>query len=95
MLNNSDSPEKASLCVKKFPSVKNATKSCRTKKGSPKITCVEERCCNCEEFVNPNKQPMLYEADSQSRRRLECSTCSKKKQEEKSAKKPKTDFWRR
>ena len=23
---------------------------------------------NCEMFVDPNKQPMLYEADSQSRR---------------------------
>ena len=51
-------------------SVKNATKSCRTKKGSPKITCVEERCgrWNCETFFDPIKQPMLYEADSQSRR---------------------------
>ena len=66
-----DPTEKTSLCVKKFTSVKNATKSCRTKKGSPKITCVEEeRCWNCEEFVNPNKQPMLYEADSQSRNRI-------------------------
>ena len=29
-----DPTEKASLCVKKFTSVKNATKSCRTKKGA-------------------------------------------------------------
>ena len=35
---------KASLCVKNFTRVKNATKSCPTKKGSPKIICVEERC---------------------------------------------------
>ena len=36
--------EKAGLCVKNFARVKNATKSCRTKEGTPKITCVEERC---------------------------------------------------
>ena len=35
--------EKACLFAKKFLHVKNATKSCRTKKGSPKITCAEER----------------------------------------------------
>ena len=37
-----DPTEKTSLCVKNFASVKNATKSCRNKKGSPKITCVGE-----------------------------------------------------
>ena len=36
--------EKASLCVQNFTSVKNVTKSCRTKKGSRKITRAEERC---------------------------------------------------
>jgi len=35
--------EGQSVC-QNFASVKNATKSCRTKKGSPKITCVQERC---------------------------------------------------
>ena len=35
--------EGQSVC-QNFSSVKNATKSCRTKKGSPKITYVEERC---------------------------------------------------
>ena len=39
-----DPTEKACLCVKNVTGVKNATNSCRTKKGSPKITCVEERC---------------------------------------------------
>ena len=65
-----DPTEKARLCVKNFIRVKNATKSCRTRKGSTKITYAEERCVglNCEEFVDPNKQPMLYEADSQARR---------------------------
>ena len=59
-----DTTEKARLCVK------NATKSCRTRKGSTKITYAEERYVglNCEELVDPNKQPMLYEAVSQSRR---------------------------
>ena len=39
-----DPTEKASLCVKKFTIVKMVTKSCRTKKGTLKITCAEKRC---------------------------------------------------
>ena len=35
-----DPTENASLCVKNFTSVKNATKSYRTKNGSPRENCV-------------------------------------------------------
>ena len=44
MPNTVDPPEKASLCVKNFINVKSVTKSSRTRKGSPRITCMEKRC---------------------------------------------------
>ena len=47
--------EGQSVC-QNFASVKNATKSCRTKKGSPTITFVGERCVGiAKSFFNPNK----------------------------------------
>ena len=39
-----DPTEKGSRCVKNFINVRSATKSCHTKKESPKITCVEKKC---------------------------------------------------
>ena len=39
-----DPTENASLCVKNFTGVKNATNSCRTEKGIAKIACEEKRC---------------------------------------------------
>ena len=46
-----DPTENASLCVKNFTSVKNATKSCRTKNGSPRENCVGI----VKEILDPNE----------------------------------------
>ena len=39
-----DPAEKASLCAENFINVKSVAKSSRTRKGSPRITCVEKKC---------------------------------------------------
>ena len=44
MPTTADPTKRANLSVKSSTNVKNVTKSCRTKKGNQKITCVEKRC---------------------------------------------------
>ena len=44
MPTTADPTKRANLSVKSSTNVKNVTKSCHTKRGNQKITCVEKRC---------------------------------------------------
>ena len=51
MPTTADRIERANLSVKNSTNVKNVTKSCRIKKGSQKITYVEEGCAGIEKSL--------------------------------------------
>ena len=52
-----DLTETVSPCAKNFINVKSVTKSSRTRKGSPRITCVEKTCVGC-----PMSNSMVWES---------------------------------
>ena len=69
-----DLTETASPCAKSFINVKSVTKSSRTRKGSPRITCVEKTCVGIvKNMLTPIltcfMKPIKLEDDSREKRK--------------------------